>query len=61
MTLWMEIDVKNNDLPLAVCESAPMLARQVGVSPNVIYSAIHREMYMGLKSRFVKVEVEEEE
>ena len=60
MTLWMEVTMDEYELPVAVASSAEELARKIGKTTNNIYSAIYKAKVRGYRSRYVKVEVEEE-
>lgn len=60
MTLWMEVTMDECELPVAVASSAEELARKIGKTTNNIYSAIYKAKVRGYRSRYVKVEVEEE-
>lgn len=52
--VWMEIDLKNKELPLKVADSSEELAILCGVKETTVKSAASRFRH-GLKSRFVKV------
>ena len=60
MTLWMEVTTDDLELPLVVASSAEELARKIGKRRKNIYSAISKAKARGYRSKYVKVEVEEE-
>lgn len=60
MTLWMEVTMDEYELPVAVASSAEELARKIGKTTNNIYSAIYKAKVRGYRSKYVKVEVEED-
>lgn len=60
MTLWLEITMDDLELPLVVASSTEELARKIGKTTNNIYSAISHARVRGHKSRYVKVEVEDD-
>ncbi len=61
MTLWMEITKDDLELPLVVASSAEELARKTSKTTNNIYSAISKAKTRGYRSRYVKVEVNEDD
>ena len=60
MTLWMEVTMDEYELPVAVASSVEELARKIGKTTNNIYSAIYKAKVRGYRSRYVKVEVEDD-
>lgn len=60
MTLWMEVTMDEYELPVAVASSAEELARKIGKTTNNIYSTIYKAKVRGYRSRYVKVEVEDD-
>lgn len=60
MTLWMEVTKDDLELPLVVASSAEELARKIGKTSRNIYSAIYKAKVRGYRSRYVKVEVEDD-
>ena len=52
--VWMEIDIKNNELPLKIADSAKELADLCGVKEITVISSASRAK-KGCKSRYVKV------
>lgn len=66
MTLWMEVTQDEYELPVAVAESAGILARKIGKSKKTIISAmrkaqIRQEKQGHTRCRYVKVEVDDGE
>ena len=52
--VWMEIDLKNKELPIKIADSAAELAKMCGTTVNnVESSASHAKR--GLRKRFIKV------
>lgn len=60
MTLWMEITTDDLELPLVVASSAEELARKIGKTKNNICSSVSKAKTRGYRSRYVKVEVEDD-
>ena len=60
MTLWLCVDLDNNELPLVVADTATELSQILGVSVNTIHSCVCHSKKSGYRSRYVKVEVEDE-
>ena len=61
MTLWMEVTPDKYELSVAVAESAPELAKLRGVRVNNICSAIYHARIRGTRTKYKKVEVDDEE
>lgn len=61
MIVWLLVTKDKYQLPLEIADSAGELARKVGCSTNNIYSAVSHAKHRGHNSRFVKVEIEEDE
>ena len=61
MTIWMEVDLKNKELPLRVADRARDLARMKGIAPTGVTNAYSRARKLGQRCRYVKVEIEEDE
>lgn len=61
MTIWMEVDLKNKELPLRVADKARDLARMKGIDPRSVSNAYCRAKRLGEKCRYVKVEIDEED
>lgn len=60
MTLFMAVDLNDNELPLAVAETAAELARICGVSERTVHSAISNVKAGRTKrSKYIRVVVEE--
>lgn len=59
--LYLYVTKNEYELPLVVEETAAELARKVGTTRNAVNSGISHEMRGGPRSRFKKVEVEEED
>lgn len=61
MTLWMEVDLKNKELPTGrMATRARDLARICGIEPKGVSNAISRAKRNGTRCRYVKVVIEEE-
>lgn len=60
MVLYMLVTFDKYEYPLIVTESLDELARKCNCSKNAISSAICHSRKNGGKSRFVKVEVEDD-
>lgn len=61
MTLWMEVDLKNKELPTGrMATRARDLARICGIEPKGVSNAISRAKRTGKRCRYVKVVLEEE-
>lgn len=60
MTLWMEVTTDDLELPLVVAGSVTELARKIGKTNNNISSSISKAKTRGYRSRYVKVEVEDD-
>lgn len=61
MTIWMEVDLKNKELPIRVADKARDLARMKGISPTGVTNAYSRARRTGQRCRYVKVEIEEDD
>ena len=62
MTIWMEVDLKNNELPTGRMANKPgKLARMCGIEPKGVSNAISRAKRTGKRCRYVKVVIEEED
>lgn len=59
-TLWMMVDLNDNELPLAVADSAAELARLAGVREATIRANISNSRRLGCRCRYVKVEAEDD-
>lgn len=59
--LYLYVTKDEYELPLVVEETATALAGKVGTTPDAVYSGISHELRGGPRSRFKKVEVEEED
>lgn len=61
MTIYMAVDLDNYELPYAIADTAEELAKLCGVNKNNVCSAIsHVKHGRAKKSRYVKVEVDDE-
>lgn len=58
--LWMAIDLNDNELPLAVADTAKKLAEMCGVTENAIHCAISNAKKGGWRCRYVKVEIDDD-
>lgn len=63
MTIWMEVDLKNKELPTGRMANKPgKLAKLVGLkNPKGVSNAISRAKRTGKRCRYVKVVIEEED
>ena len=62
MTIYMEVDLKNKELPTGrMSETAVGLSRLCGCSDRNVLTAIHHAKKRGGKCRYVKVEIDEED
>lgn len=63
MTIWMEVDLKNKELPTGRMADKPgKLAKMVGLkNPKGVSNAISRAKRTGKRCRYVKVVIEEGE
>lgn len=61
MYLWMLVSMDKYELPLAVADSASQLARMVGANRNTIFTSIYQARTKGYRSKYVKVEIEEDD
>lgn len=62
VTIWMMVTSDKFELPVAVADSAGELARMVSCTENNIYSSYsHYKRGVHKRSRFIKVEFEEDE
>ena len=63
MTIWMEVDLKNKELPTGRMADKPgKLAKLVGLkNPKGVSNAISRAKRNGTRCRYVKVVIEEED
>lgn len=58
--LWMCIDIKDDDRPIAVADSGAELARMLGLKCTTIYEEMSRAKRKGWRCRYIKVEDEKE-
>lgn len=62
MTIWMEVTQDEYELPVLIALSASELARKVGTSrSNVTSSACRHKRGKRKRTRFLKVEIDDEE
>ena len=61
MTLYMRVTDDEYELPVAVADSIPALARLIGVKPSTIYGVMYAAQKHGYNCVYVKVEVDEME
>ena len=63
MTIWMEVDLKNKELPTGLMADKPgKLAKLVGLKNlKGVSNAISRAKRNGTRCRYVKVVLEEED
>ena len=60
MTVWMEVDLNDKELPLRIADRARDLARMKGIEPRGVSNAYSRAKRNGTRCRYVKVEIEED-
>lgn len=61
MTVWLYVTKDKYELPLAVADSLPLLAKQLGITTNAIHSAMSHSRTKGYKCRYIKVVIDEKE
>lgn len=62
MTIWMAVTTDKYELPIAVADTADELAKLVGVANrNLIYSSMCKAKKHGWKSKYIKVNIQEDE
>lgn len=62
MTIWMEVDLKNKELPTGrMSNTSRGLARLCGINPTGVANAMSRSRRTGQRCRYVKVEIEEDD
>lgn len=60
MIVWMEITLDKYEFPKAVADTRKELAEIIGVRPKSISEHISRCKRLGIKCRYIKVEIEDE-
>lgn len=53
--VWMEVDLKNKELPIRIADTAAELARMSGTTENNVKSAAAQAKYGRSRHRFLKV------
>lgn len=62
MTLWMEVDLKNNELPTGrMSTTSAELSRMCGLNPRAVADAVRKARLQGRKCKYVRVEIDEED
>ena len=61
MTLWLLVSRAKYELPLIVADSIETLAQKTGTSKATIRSGISKRKHLGIRSRFARVDIEEDE
>lgn len=61
MTLWEKVTSDKYELPLAVADSVPELAKILGVSETSIYSSLSHNRKEGRHTAYRKVEIPDDE
>ena len=62
MTIWMEVDLNNKELPTGVMADSPTkLAKMLGLHRGTVCSAINGCRKHGYRCRYVKVEIDDED
>lgn len=61
MIVYMKVSKDKYELPEAVADSIKEMAVLQGITPNAIHSAFSQEKNNGIKCRFVKVEIDDDE
>lgn len=59
--VYMEITKDEYELPIVVADSAEELARKVGRTRDAIYSSIAHSRQLGYFSRYIRVELSDDE
>ncbi len=57
--IWMEVDLKNNEEPIHIANTAGQLAIKCKVKSETIYQAISRAKNKGWRCKYVRVEDDE--
>lgn len=60
MTVYMAIDLDYYELPIAIADTITELAQRLGVSRSTISASMHQSRRCGCRSRYVKVEIEDD-
>ena len=60
LMVWMEVDVKNKELPLKIADSPGELARMCGTTEANVRSQATKAKYGRVRRRFVKVWIGDE-
>lgn len=58
--IYMAIDLNDNELPIAVADTAGELAEMLGVTRNTVYTSMAQAKRVHCRSRYIKVEVTDE-
>lgn len=62
MTIWMEVDVKNKELPTGrMATRASTLARMCGIHPSGVTAAMLKAAKQNRPCKYVRVEIEEDD
>lgn len=62
MVIWMKVTNDEFELPVAIADSAPLLAEMLGTTTNAIRSSVsHLKSGRNKRSLYRKVEIEEDE
>lgn len=61
MTIWMEVDVKNKELPTGrMATTSAELSRMCGINVRGVASAIAHAKKTGRKCKYVRVEIDDD-
>ena len=60
MTIWMEVDLKNKELPIKFADTAAELSRMCGLHDRAVAGAIRKAALKNRPCKYVRVEIEEE-
>lgn len=55
-SLWMVVDLKNDDLPMFVGKTASEVAQFAGTTQNAVSSAVAHAKVRGNRSKFVRID-----
>lgn len=60
ISIYMEVSRDKYELPVFIAETVKDLAKITGCSEGNIYSSISKRKHNGIKTRFVKVDIQED-
>ena len=59
-SIWMQVDLKNGEIPIIIAYSAEELAEKCGVKVTSIFESRSRAKKHGWRCQYVKVEEDDE-